>query len=568
MKRIIVIAICLVLTFSVTGCSGSASDSDFAETVIIGSIYTANAEGDTVSALAVKDGKYIYVGDEKGVQEFIGDDTEVITLEEEGMVLPSFTDGHAHGHEGGVAWLYEVSLYEATTVEEYIDLIEEFIETHPDVTFIRGGGWYNGYFPNGLPTAEMLDAIDTDLPIALYPMDHHSYWVNTNMMELMGASADMADVPGGVIERDAKGNPVGCFREAAMSLVSEHIPLYTVDEYKEGILAWQDACFSYGITSYWDPMVNYPNLVQAYTELEESGDLAIRVGGGFLMEPGDDITAGIEEAKALIEETAGGKFYVNAIKILNDGVVEGRTGFLLEDYADEPGFKSESLWDQDSLNQLFTEADAEGITIHTHAIVDAASRMIIDAVEHSFDINGDDNNRHAITHLQLIHLDDIKRMADLRMVASVQPYWHYQEEGLYNEIEIPYLGVERANSTYPMKSFFDNGIVVSSSSDFPVSQPPKPVRAIQIGVTRCAESGDPNTIKNPGERVTVEQMIDSFTIGPAYQLFSENIYGSIEVGKSADLIILDKNIIGIDPVEIGKTNVLRTFLEGETVYKL
>ncbi len=567
MKKIMVIAICLALAFTVTGCSGPASDSDFAETVIIGSIYTANAEGDTVSALAVKDGKYIYVGDEEGVQEFIGDDTEVVTLEE-GMALPSFTDGHAHGSFGGTSSVFEVNLYEATNIEQYIDMITDFIDTHPDVTFIRGGGWYNGYFPNGVPTALMLDAIDTDLPIVLSPMDCHSYWVNSKAMELMGVDANTKDIPGGVIERDSNGNPVGCFRENAMSFVSDIIPEYSVEEYKTGILAWHDEAMSYGITAYWDPSVREPNILNAYKELEEEGLLKIRVYGGYGIEPGENFLEEVDICKDLIEETEGGCFSVNAIKIFNDGVVEGRTGFLLEDYADEPGFRSEPLWDQDSLNELFLKADSLGITIHTHAIVDAASRMIIDACEYAYDQNGDMGCRHAITHLQLIHPDDIKRMADLKMVASVQPYWHYQEEGLYNEIEIPYLGAERADSTYPMKSFFDNGIIVSSSSDWPVSQPPKPVRAIQIGVTRCAESGDPDTIKNPAEVVTAKQMVNSFTINPAYQLFLEDNCGSIEVGKIADLIILDKNILEIDPVQIGKINVLRTFLEGITIYTL
>jgi predicted amidohydrolase YtcJ len=193
--------------------------------------------------------------------------------------------------------------------------------------------------------------------------------------------------------------------------------------------------------------------------------------------------------------------------------------------------------------------------------------MIIDACEYAHDQNGDKDNRHAITHLQLIHPQDIARMAELNIIASVQPYWHYKEEGLFYEIEIPYLGEERANRTYPMKSFFDAGIVVSASSDYPVSQPPKPLRAIQIGVTRCAESGDPDTIKNPDERVTVNQMIAAFTINGAYQLFGEDVYGSIEVGKNADLIILDQNILEIDPVKIGSVNVLQTLLAGETIYK-
>ncbi|MDD2215952.1 MAG: amidohydrolase [Eubacteriales bacterium] len=564
-KKTVILLVCLALVFTFTGCD-SVPDSDSADTVIIGNIYTANCEEDTVSALAIKDGVYVYVGDEEGVQEYIGDETEVITLEE-GMAMPSFTDGHVHGSMGGVSSLFEVNLYEATTVEEYIDMIGDFIKTHPDLTFIRGGGWYNGYFPNGLPTAEMLDVIDTDLPIALSPMDCHSYWVNSKAMELMGVDANTPDIQGGVIERDSKGNPVGCFRENAMELVSSIIPEYSVEEYKAGILAWQDEAMSYGITTYWDPSIDNSNVLQAYKELEEEGNLKIRVYGGYPINCGEDALDEVDKCKTLIEETAGGNFSINAIKIFNDGVVEGKTGYLLEDYADTPGFRSEPLWDQDSLNQLFVKADSLGITIHTHAIVDGANRMIVDACEYAYKQHGDKGNRHAITHLQLMHPQDIARMAQLNMIASVQPYWQYKEEGLFYEIEIPYLGEERANSTYPMKSFFDSGVVVSSSSDYPVSQPPKPLKAIQIGTTRCSVSGDPDTIKNPDERVTVKQMISSFTINGAYQLFSEDIFGSVEVGKSADLIILDKNILEIDPVKIGSVDVVRTLLEGETIYK-
>ncbi|GAB1476290.1 amidohydrolase [Bacillota bacterium] len=557
---------CFLLSLSATSCSSTPAPlTDFAETVIIGNIYTADPAGNEASALAIKDGRYIYVGDEEAVEQYIGDETEVIRLDG-GMVLPGFIDGHAHGSDGGVNGLYAVNLFEATTVEEYISIIEDFIKAHPDLEFIRGGGWYNGYFPNGVPTAEMLDAIDTDLPIALYPMDHHSYWVNSKALELMGVNADTPDVDGGVIERDAKGNPVGCFRENAMGLVSEIIPDYSVDEYKAGILAWQDEAMSYGITAYWDPMVNYPGILSAYKELDEEGKLMIRAYGGYLINCDDDIPAEIEKCKNLIEETAGGNFSVNAIKILNDGVVEGRTGYLLEDYADMPGFRSEPLWDQESLNTLFTKADALGITIHTHAIVDAASRMIVDAAEYAGEQNGLQDNRHAITHIQLIHPQDIDRMARLNMVGSVQPYWHYKEEGLFYEIEIPYLGEERANSTYPMKSLFDAGVVVSSSSDYPVSQPPQPLRAIQIGVTRCALSGDPETIKNPKERVTVNQMISSFTANGAYQLRSEDDFGTIELGKLADLIILDRKITEIEPAQISATNVLRTIIGGKTTF--
>lgn len=540
-----------------------------ADTAIIGNIYTVDKNNSVAQALAIKDGRFIYVGDEKGVKPFIGKSTEVIKTDS-GMVMPSFTDGHAHGHEGGVGFLFQADLYGLESIEEYILAVEEFIAEHPEMDFIRGQGWRNGYFPPGGPTAAILDKIDTDLPIALISEDHHSYWLNSKALEMLGPGKDIKDVAGGVVERDAKGNLTGTFRELASDYVEAILPMYTVEQYKEAILFYQEWMVEYGITAYWEPMVNLDggtNLIQAYNELDEAGDLLIRVYGGYMVldEPG--YLEEVDVAKKLIESTAGGDFEVDAIKILVDGVVEGGTAYLLEDYAHQPGFRSAPLWDQERLNQMFAKADALGITVHTHAIGDAATKMTVDACEYAYKKNGDMGNRHAITHLQVVDPADIKRMADLNMVASVNTYWFAKEPGYFYELEVPFLGEERANRDYPLKSFFDLGIVAAGASDFPVTIPPMPLWGIQTGVTRMNPEGDPATLQNPTERATLEQMIAAFTINCAYQLFREKEFGSIEVGKSADLIILDQNITKIDPVKIGEAEVLRTFLKGKTVFE-
>jgi len=308
-------------------------------------------------------------------------------------------------------------------------------------------------------------------------------------------------------------------------------------------------------------------LLQAYKELDEEGDLLIRAYGGYMILAGENALEEVDACKEVIEENAGGDFTVNSIKILADGVVEGKTAYLLEDYADTPGYKGEPLWQQDQLNEMFAKADSIGITVHSHAIGDAAVRMVIDACEYANTQNGDKGNRHAITHLQVVEPSDIVRMAELKMIASVDTYWFCKEPGYFYELEMPYLGEEKANREYPMKSFFDAGITVATASDFPVTVPSMPLAAIQTGVTRCDRFGDPTTLQNPAERVSVEQMIESCTINVAYQLFEEELYGSIEMGKSADLIILDQNILEIDPLKIGSTEVLRTLLKGETIFK-
>lgn len=540
-----------------------------ADTVIKGNIYVVDDKGSTVEALAIKDGRYIYVGSAKDVDAYIGKKTEVITLTD-GMVMPSFTDGHAHGHEGGTGFLFEADLYGLESIDEYLMAVEDFIAGHPEMTFIRGQGWRNGYFENGTPTAEILDRVDTDLPIALISEDHHSYWLNSKALALLEPHSKIVDVEGGVVERDEEGNLLGTFRESANDYVDSILPRYSVEQYKEAILFYQDWMTEYGITAYWEPMVNLdggPNLIQAYKELDAAGELIIRVYGGYMVVDEPGYLDEVDYAKKLIDETKGKDFQVDAIKILVDGVVEGGTAYLLEDYAHKPGFRSAPLWDQDRLNKMFAKADALGITIHTHSIGDAATKMTVDAAEYAFKKNGDMGNRHAITHLQVVDPADIKRMADLNMVASVNTYWFAKEPGYFYELEVPFLGEERANKEYPLKSFFDLGIIAAGASDFPVTIPPMPLWGIQTGVTRMTPDGNPATLQNPSERATLKQMIEAYTINCAYQLFQENEFGSIKIGKSADLIILDKDIRKVDPVKIAETEVLRTILKGETIYK-
>ncbi|GAB1476285.1 amidohydrolase [Bacillota bacterium] len=549
--------------------SGTAKATSAADTVIIGNVYTADKNNSMAQALAIKDGRYTYVGDENGVKPNIGSSTEVIRLDG-GMAMPSFTDGHAHGHEGGVAFLFQADLYGLESIDEYLGAVGKFIAEHPDMKFIRGQGWRNGYFPEGGPTAAMLDKVDTDLPIMLISEDHHSYWLNSKALEMLGPVANIKDVEGGVVERDKNGNPTGTFRELARVYVDDILPMYTVEQYKEAILFYQEWMLEYGITAYWEPMVNLDggvNLVKAYNELEKEGKLLTRVYGGYMIldEPG--FLDEIDLARDLIKSTAGGDFEIDAIKILVDGVVEGGTAYLLSDYANQPGFRSSPLWTQERLNLLFAKADALGITVHTHAIGDAATKMTVDACEYAFKKNGDMGNRHAITHLQVVDPADIKRMAELNMVASVNTYWFAKEPGYFYELEVPFLGEERANKQYPLKSFFDLGIVAAGASDFPVTVPPRPLWGIQTGVTRMNQEGLESTLQNPAERATIEQMISAYTINGAYQLFKEKEFGSIEVGKSADLIILDQNLLRINPVRIGETKILRSFLKGNTIFE-
>lgn len=547
-----------------TACGNSA------DTVITGTVYTADDEDSIVEAIAVKDDEIIFAGDKADVKDLIGNDTEVIETGD-GMAMPSFVEAHAHGHEGGVATLFEVDMYACQSLKEYQDVVKKFIKEHPEQDFIRGTGWINGYIPSSGNYAKYLDEVTGDIPVALISADHHSYWVNSAAMEKAGIDKNTKIPEGGVITKDDDGNPTGIFREKAKSLIEKVIPDYTVEEFKEGILYYQNEVASYGITSYFDPMVNMKkNLLEAYQELEKEDKLLLQVYAGWEIDQtsnGGDYLGALNEMEQKMKENQGGKFEINGIKVLVDGVVEGHTAFLLEDYADEPGSKGESLWTQDALDELVAAADAKGITVHTHAIGDAAVQMTVNAIQKAKKANPDSAVRHAITHLQIVDPEDAQKFDELGIIAVTNPYWFYKEPGYYEELEVPYLGKERAASEYPMKSFFDAGAVVSVASDYPVTVPSMPLEAIRAGVTRCNPSADTSTLLGKDQKVTVLQMMKAATYNGAYQNYAEDRSGSLEVGKQADIILLDNNIMECDPFKIGSTKVLKTFLAGDIIFE-
>jgi predicted amidohydrolase YtcJ len=288
------------------------------------------------------------------------------------------------------------------------------------------------------------------------------------------------------------------------------------------------------------------------------------------------------QVDAAIAEKARHKttfFQTNATKFFADGVIEGHTGYLLEPYADALAFKGDAdfrgvpIWQPTAFNAAVMKADKAGMQIHVHAIGDAAVSESLDAIAYAEAVNGHRNHRPMITHLQLVDENDYARFKNLGVTALPQPYWFLMDD-YYHYLQVPFLGQERADLEYPMKSFFDQGVHVASGSDFPVTPDPNALSGMQIGVMRWyPESSMGGTIPLsdilwPEERVTIQQMIRSFTIEGAYANMLEKTTGSIKVGKSADLVVLARNIIKCDPEEIGDGNaVLLTMFRGETVYE-
>lgn len=584
MKRHFDFFLSLVFIISLlTGCDSqkTAATKAIADVILTGgTVYTVDKNSTVAEAVAVKNGRIIYVGPDEELEMYKGEATRIIGLEGK-MVLPSFFEGHCHA-QAQTSQVYSCTLT-GNSLTEYLDAIEKFMTAHPESAAVRGSGWSNTVFPPSGPRKEDLDRIcdklGMDIPIALSSLDYHSLWVNSKALEMAGVTRDTKDPEGGIIERDAtSGEPSGTLRESsAESFVTGILQDYSVEQYKAGIKSYQQMAHSLGFTGAFDAVLGEgSNAIKAYTALAESGELAMYIRGAYSTAPETDFDAQLASfAKARKTDDAA-LFKMTNVKFFEDGVVEGGTAYLLEPYAIEkkkgdPAYRGVPIWELNQLGNAFQKAEATGFQIHVHAIGDAAVSEALDAFAHAEKQNGKKDYRNAITHCQLVSPVDFARFRQLDVIAVLNPYWAVIDDFYYN-IQVPYLGRERADREYPVKSFFSNGVIVSSASDYPITPLCNPFAAIQIGITRSAPPlpGSENTEDSkplwPEEAATLEEMIRSVTYNGAYAYFLENETGSIEVGKSADMVVIDQNLFNIPATDIIKTKVLMTFFKGRKVH--
>ncbi|MCC0564332.1 amidohydrolase [Brevibacillus borstelensis] len=530
-----------------------------------GAVYTVDKNRNWAEAVAVKDGRILFVGTDADAKKYAGPKTEVVDLKGK-MVLPGFFDSHTHASET-VKQIHSVDLYGKQSVDEYLQAVREFAKKHPDAKVITGMGWSNPLIPGKGPSKKMLDDVISDIPVVLTSEDVHSVWANSKALELAGITKDTKNPEGGVIERDdATGEPWGTLREKAVDLIADVVPEFTVDQYMDGILAYQEMAAERGVTTAHEPMIGGPNVLAAYKKAEENNKLTMRFRNSFLADPGK----GPEQLQEFIKEREKNKgplYQTNSVKIFMDGVIEGSTGYLSEPY-EHIDSHGELVWRPDSYKQMAAAIDKSGFQVHVHSIGDAATSIALDGLEAVQKSNGKRDSRHLITHLQLVKPEDISRFKALGVIGVPQPFWFFKEPGYYEDIQVPYLGQERADREYPMKSFIAAGVHMASSSDYPVTQEFSPLDGIERGVTRAEHgSTDPGDILWPEERATLADMIASFTIEGAYANFLENETGSIEIGKKADLVVLEKNLFEIPATQINETKVLLTLFEGKPVYR-
>jgi predicted amidohydrolase YtcJ len=565
-SRFLLVLVALACAGVFSGCKTTSGKPDADLVLTHGIIYTVDSPRSTAEAVAIYRGRFAYVGTDKGVSGYIGAHTKVIDLGGR-LVLPGFIDSHSHPI-GTAYHLYEVDLDGLDSMEKYVTAIKDFSQAHPGAKYIKGRGWKNTLFGKMGPDKKAIDDIARDIPVLMRSEDGHSVWVNSKTLELARITEQTPDPPGGVIERyPGTREPSGALREGAGRLLSGIFPGYGVEELMKGLEAYQKLALAFGITTAQDVSLDLGgNDIPAYKNLEKQNRLVMRFRASINV----NRDKGTEQVKLLAKERArnqGSLFQTGAAKIFVDGVVEGSTAYLAEPYKHLPGSRGESQWNKAALGEMCAELNKNGFQVHVHSIGDAATSLTLDAFDYAQEATGKRDSRNLITHLQLVAPRDIERFRRLKVVAVPQPYW-FQKDDYYYNLQVPYLGQERADAEYPMASFFKAGVVVASSSDYPVTIPCNPLKAIQVGITRTRPgTTDPNEVLWPQEKATLEQMIASFTINGAYANFLEKTTGSIEVGKLADLVALDRNLFEIPVTDIINAKVLLTIFEGKEAFR-
>ena len=533
------------------------------DTVLInGGIYTMDEQRSWVEAAAIQDGEIIAIGSNEEIQAMIGPETLTVDLTGR-MALPGFHDTHVHPTMGGYA-LLGCNLEAESSVEAIITKVTA-CAGQTDEEWLEGHAFDLSLFGQDGPHKSLLDAIETDRPIVLWASDGHNAWANSKALELAMITVDTPEVPLGVIERDPDGSPSGTLRETAQELLREVVPKPTLESNIEALGEGIRHLNSVGITSFIDAWVGQEDY-QAYQAIEQSGELTARVVTSLTFESTFTKHPGNEFNVVLAARNDYESNLVNhdSVKIFLDGVLEGETAALLEPYVGMNGHRGDLILSPAELDAAVIRFDAMGLQVHMHAIGDLAVRAGLDAIAAARRQNGASDNRHHISHLQLIHIDDIERFASLDTAANFQALWAYPDEWIL-KLNLPVLGQERVQGMYPIASVERAGGRIVGGSDWNVSSA-NPLEAIEVAVRRQDSLEATGPVLNETERVSLATMIAAYTINAAWLMHQEDRVGSIEIGKQADIVILDRNLFEIPVTEINEAQVVQTLLAGETVY--
>jgi predicted amidohydrolase YtcJ len=538
-----------------------------ADLVLVGgSVLTMDPAGPTASAVAVGGGRILAVGDDDSVARHAGPSTRRIELRGRSL-LPGFIDAHVHPVLAGIE-LLQCGLHDLPASQDaYLARIRDYAAERPDLEWIVGSGWEMAAFPGGTPSREALDAAVPDRPALFQNRDGHGAWVNSRALELAGVTATTADPPDGRFERTPEGELQGTLHEGAMRLVDRLIAEPTEDEVVEGLGLAQASLHRLGITAWQDAWVDAAGLA-AYRRFAGSGMLTARVVAAQWWQR----DAGEEQIEAIVEERARssiGRLSAGTVKLMLDGVVENFTASVLQPYLDGHGHATDNrgldFIDPEALKSIVTKLDALGFQPHFHALGDRAVRQGLDAVEAARRANGMTDTRPHLAHLQLVDPADWPRFRALGAGANIQPLWA-RNEAQMNELTIPFLAPERAALQYPFASLERAGARLVGGSDWMVSTP-NVLQQVEVAVRRIDPDHREREPFLPDEVISLETALRAYTMGGAWANHADGVTGSIEVGKLADLVVLDRDLSAAPLDAIGDVQVLQTLVEGDAVFE-
>ena len=534
-----------------------------------GRVFTADPRRPWASAVAVRGERIAAVGDAAAVAPLVGPATRRVDLAGR-LLVPGFQDAHIHAMSAGLA-NFACDLHELRGEAAYGVAIAAWAAGHPDARWVVGEGWSMDDFAGGNPRREALDAAVPDRPAFFWSRDGHSGWTNTRALELAGISRDTPDPPDGWIVRDADGAPTGTVHEGAVAPLVALIPPDTPEQRELAVLASQARLHAFGVTAWQEMSVRPPDL-EAWLAVARAGRLTGRVVGGLYLDR-DQADGGFEQVVAMRARAGGaagtGRLRATHVKLFQDGIIENFTAAMLDPYHginDGSGDRrGASVVPPERLNADVARLDALGFHVHIHAIGDRAVRESLDAVEAAIRTNPPRDRRHQLAHIQVIDPDDIARFASLGVIANGQPYWACGE-GQMERLTIPFLGPERTAWQYPFRSLVDVGAPLAFGSDWMVSTP-NPLLEIEVAVTRVSDAHrNERAAFLPEQRLDLTTALTAFTAGSAWANGLDAETGTIEVGKAADLALIDRDLFDPAAGPIGDARVLLTLVGGEAVF--
>lgn len=529
---------------------------------IIRSNYIFDACGDRPfdGFIAVKGDKILHVGQENEISAYVDNNTEILNYND-CLVIPGICESHAHVFYGALE-VAGANVAESVSEEDAVRIIYEH-EKNLNNEWVIAFGWNHEYWKKKeLPTKKSLDKYFPDRPVVVINEELHGAWVNSKALQICGIDAGTVIPDGmGKIGKGPDGTPSGYLLETyAMKPVLDKAFAMTDEKKKRLLDKYFITTAGYGITSLSNLQIHEILMEDVFEKMADDGDLKVR------MSLVASINTPLKKLLAMKNKYHSDYLKFGGVKGFVDGTPMGYTGALIEEYSDRAGFYGEKYLSAENFGVKAVNFEKNGIRMRLHACGDDAVREALNIFEYCHKFGDGKTLRHTIEHFEVVHPDDIKRVGELGVVASVQPDHMWApifREHPFHKI----LGEERCRYVYPFKSLANNGATLAFGSDHPIAEI-DPMRGIYRAVTRLSEDRQPAGGWCPDEKLTVGEALKAYTIGSAYQMWNEQMTGTLEKGKFADIAVLDRNLFEIDPEEILETKVVMTMLGGKVIYKI